>query len=218
MNYQKTTPNGVTCPHWTPCDPPKGRACRSYPGGGGCTLLASGECSEWRKVNPVRLVTWRRALPGGGAIAGPFSPPTPPAAAQGPARGGPAAAQAPPGRADGSPEPLTLVPPPPKPETAAQRARRAFEATLAPTGPVVQLTPPPFEPAKSIPEAELVALEELAEEITLTTPELGEVFLVREHTAADRLELTFREAATLRLIVDSFPGARIVGFRKGELE
>jgi len=38
------------------------------------------------------------------------------------------------------------------------------------------------------------------------------VWLVAEYTGRDRREITPEHAATLRLIVDVFPGARVVAF------
>jgi hypothetical protein len=45
-------------------------------------------------------------------------------------------------------------------------------------------------------------------------PTIGELWLVPKKTGRDRMELTFEEAATIRMIADVFPGARVVGLRK----
>lgn len=65
-------------------------------------------------------------------------------------------------------------------------------------------------PLRAVDEAELARLEALAKEITIAS-DAGEIVLVPEHTPhiAERTELTFREAAFLRLVVDAFPGARV---------
>jgi hypothetical protein len=115
-------------------------------------------------------------------------------------------------------EPLVLAPPaPPSAAPApspspADRARARYAAALpahvvdASIGP--DAPPPPV--AKEIAPDRLADLEALSPEIHLVSPDLGDVFLVRERTGAERTELTFGQAATLRLLVDSFPGARVV--------
>ena len=116
-------------------------------------------------------------------------------------------------------EPLVLAPPssapapPPAPSlSAADRARASYSAALpaalvdATIGP--DAPPPPV--AKEIAPDRLAELEALSPEIHLVSPDLGDVFLVRKRTGAERLEVTFGQAATLRLLVDSFPGARVV--------
>ncbi len=117
-----------------------------------------------------------------------------------------------------SPEPLALTPssaparPPVAPMSAADRARASYAAALP--APLVDASigpdapPPPV--AKEIDPERLHELEALSPEIHLVSPDLGDVFLVRQRTGAERLEVTFGQAATLRLLVDSFPGARVV--------
>jgi len=82
----------------------------------------------------------------------------------------------------------------------------------------VQMAPPrPFEPAKEVDEASLESLERAGVEVELSAPHLdGGVTLVPARTGrTDRSEVTFREAAVLRQIVDCFPGAHVTAYRHG---
>jgi hypothetical protein len=74
-----------------------------------------------------------------------------------------------------------------------------------------------FEPAKALDPLDVAALEQAGLEVGLEAPHLGGgVTLVPARTGrTDRSEITFREAAILRLIVDCFPGSHIVGYRSG---
>jgi hypothetical protein len=77
--------------------------------------------------------------------------------------------------------------------------------------------PRPYEPAKAIDPASLEALERAGAEVELAAPHLaGTITLVPARTGRlDRAELTFREAAAIRLIVDAFPGAHVTAYRPG---
>jgi hypothetical protein len=78
------------------------------------------------------------------------------------------------------------------------------------------VNPEPFAPAKEIPRDSVEALEAYGVEIELDAKELegGPVVLVPRLTGRkDRREITFKDAATLRLLVDSFPGARVTAIR-----
>ena len=106
-----------------------------------------------------------------------------------------------------APDPLVLVAPPPRPPARIRTANGE-----------VQMAPPkPFEPAKEIDPSSLEALERAGVEVELSAPHLdGGVTLVPARTGrSDRSEMTFREAATIRLIVDAFPGAHVVAHRAG---
>jgi hypothetical protein len=76
------------------------------------------------------------------------------------------------------------------------------------------LEPPPFTAAKEISPESIEALEKAVEEIQLVSPDLGNIWLVRKLTGKNRTELTFSTAATLRLIVDVFPGAQVVAIKQ----
>lgn len=204
-------PAGITCPDWQPTEAnPAGKRCRSYQDGGTCWLDDRFVCSEWAKHNAGVAPTGPRRLP---VAPPPPLPPPPPVDAS----GGPDAG-------------FVLVPPPlatqeaAKGPAAAARARAAYEARL-PGGRHVTVTDPePFTAAKEIDPKSLDALAALADRIELDAGPLGRIALVRERTAEDDLPgapiaLTLQEAATLRLLVDSFPGARVVAIRrKGDLE
>jgi len=103
-------------------------------------------------------------------------------------------------------------------KTAAEHARQQFEAVLR-GGETLFAAPPDYVPAKEVDAASLEALEARGVEVELSTPGLRvepswPIVLVPRHTGKpERHELTFREAATLRMIVDCLPGAQVVGWR-----
>ena len=147
------------------------------------------------------------------AVAKPEPPPLPPPPLPSPAR---------------APDPPRAAPPPARelpPSAAAQRARAAYEGGAAARAPGD--LPVPFDDAaepssaalfaatKEIDPLRLAELEALTPEIHLVSPELGDIFLVAQHSDSDRLEFTYREAAALRQMVDQFPGARVVALRRG---
>jgi len=109
-----------------------------------------------------------------------------------------------------APAPLALVHPAPPPPRAP--------ATLStPQGALQMAQPRPYEPAKEVDPASLEALERAGVEVELSAPHLdGGITLVPRRTGrTDRSEVTFREAATIRLIVDCFPGAHVTAYRSG---
>lgn len=75
-------------------------------------------------------------------------------------------------------------------------------------------TDAPGPPLQRIPEEEIASFKALGVEVCLQSDSIGEVWLVPEYTGRDRKEITPEHAATLRLIVDAFPGARVVAFDK----
>jgi hypothetical protein len=104
--------------------------------------------------------------------------------------------------------------PPPAPPPKAKPAPE-------PAPPPAPADPPPaldsaaaFRAAKEVDPLQIGRLEALCQEVHLVAPEIGDLFLVPEHTGQARLELTFREAAALRQMVDQFPGARVVALRR----
>jgi hypothetical protein len=113
---------------------------------------------------------------------------------------------------DGS---LQLRPSPPKPERAVDAARRVAAGEHV----VLVADPPPFLPAKEIAAESLEALEARCESISLSLPpgvtQDGQpITLVRKYGAGHPNEISFRDAATLRLLVDAFPGCQIVRVTK----
>ena len=125
--------------------------------------------------------------------------------------------------APGSPDAGFALAPPapkaPKPPSAAERARAAYEAKLPGGRRVTVADPPPFEAAKEIAPESIAALAAIADRIELDAGPLGRVVLVAKRGPEDEvpgapIALTFDEAATLRLLVDSLPGARVVAIRK----
>jgi hypothetical protein len=132
----------------------------------------------------------------------------------------PSVAPSPPPPQAQAPAPPPRAPPqaPPSlpPSAAAERARAAHEqAAAASMADPFSDAAPPFIAAKEIDPMRIGELEALSAEIHLVSPDLGDIFLVRQHSGIARNELTYREAATLRQMVDQFPGARVVKLRPG---
>jgi hypothetical protein len=106
--------------------------------------------------------------------------------------------------------------------TAKERAQAAYLATMNGIEGGVLVPAEPYEAAKAIPDERLDGLRAMADSVTLQSPELGTIRLVAAlgadftNAAPDApWTMTFEDAATLRLLVDAFPGARVVQLRKG---
>jgi hypothetical protein len=61
---------------------------------------------------------------------------------------------------------------------------------------------------------EIASFKALGVELRLDLDEAGPVWLVPHYTGQARKEITPEHAATLRLLLDAFPGARIAAFEK----
>lgn len=101
-----------------------------------------------------------------------------------------------------APEPAPVAPAPAL--TAAQTA----ETGTAP--------PPPSRPGprEPITQEEIDSFKALGIELCIRFEELGELWLVPEYTNQDRREISPEHAATLRLLLDAFPGGRVTAFEK----
>jgi hypothetical protein len=189
-------PSGIECTKWEPASP-GAKLCRYYipPGEmeaeGLCKLPSELLCVEWVRRNgseaqKSQLLDVRRKPKS--------APPIP----------------------DGdTPAPLVLAaqdPLPPRPPPARPPARLRTAS-----GDVLLAPPTPFEPAKEIDPSSLEALERAGVEVELSAPHLdGGVTIVPVRTGrTDRSEITWREVATVRLVVDAFPGAHVVAYRAG---
>jgi hypothetical protein len=114
-------------------------------------------------------------------------------------------------------------------------AQLAFLPGLAPLAPT-RATPEPeasASQAPSVPAAEppsvnantrapitpeeLASFKALGVELCLDLDEAGPLWLVPAYTGQARKEITPEHAATLRLLLDAFPGARIAAFEKAAL-
>jgi hypothetical protein len=70
-------------------------------------------------------------------------------------------------------------------------------------------------PARSqITYEEIASFKALGVELCLDLGEAGPVWLVPRYTGQARKEITPEHAATLRLLLDAFPGARLAAFEK----
>ena len=106
--------------------------------------------------------------------------------------------------------PLVLAPSDPVPPKTRGKAKDvaagAFRATLLEEGGGADVRAPvePYDLPPAMTEAEIASLHEAAEEVTLEG-EIGTLTLVRAYTGQERKELTYRDAAALRTIVQIFP-------------
>lgn len=214
-------PEGITCVDYEkdPTDP-RGRRCRYYLDGGTCQMPSRFVCEEWQKrfgptppTIPTRSQeTMRLPL----LDPDPLPPPPPPpalAALVTPAQAAAAAAPLDPVGPDGA---LRLTPSEVRrPSAAKERARQAYAlAGGEGTAEAVVLDPPPGPPIPWLDPLRVAELATTCREVHLLSEALGDVWLVKDKTAADRMELSFDEAALLTTIVATFPGARLVELRK----
>lgn len=197
-------PPGIECKDWE-AGPQGGKRCRYFVAGGACSLPRRFMCEEWERANPHLATLTKRAEPEAPSALSLLVPP--------PERSTRAEPNVSP---DGD---LVLTNPEKGPPKAREAARRAFVAAFPQAAGVV-VEAAPFEPAKDIPAENLEALERAGSEFTLDVdPNVSRdpIVLVPRRTGKPRrFELTFREAATLRLIVDAFPGARLVKLTKAD--
>jgi hypothetical protein len=117
-------------------------------------------------------------------------------------------------RANGHPTPT----PTPMPAAKLFQLEPPKPAPVAPTRPATPMMPPYVcvesidrRPAEPLPADRLQAFKALGVEVELDVGG-APVHLVPDYTGQDRIELSVEHAATLRLLLDSFPGARVVGF------
>lgn len=206
METATKRPESVECPDWKALPGhPNPKRCFFYDGKGGCTLDARGACTEWVKAKRAAITSDPLPSPPPTALSLLAAPPT--------AAAGPADASLTP---DGA---LALTPAPKpqaKPQGAAEAARAAWAAANASKalGPGFDSVGFEHVPAKAIDPLAVASLKAFAPEVHLVSPHLGDVYLVAKLTGQDRFEMTFEDAATLRLIVDAFPGAQVVELRR----
>ncbi len=114
--------------------------------------------------------------------------------------------------------PLVLAPSDPVPPKTRGKAKdvaaRAFREAMGGEGREATLAVPaePYDLPPPLLEHELASLQAAVSEVTLEG-EIGRLTLVHAYTSQPRQELTFRDAAHLRSLVQIFPGARVVAVR-----
>jgi hypothetical protein len=102
---------------------------------------------------------------------------------------------------------------------AATRATPAPEVA-APQAPSVPAAEPPLVNAHArapITPEEIASFKALGVELCLDLGEAGPLWLVPRYTGQARKEITPEHAATLRLLLDAFPGARISAFERANM-
>ncbi len=198
-------PIGIECHDWKAREEGKKRCAYYMPPnteagelGALCSLDRHFLCSEWERANKGLIEAARLRAK---QKKDPFAPP-PPLGSQGDLFGGP---------------PSIVAHAPVEVAMAMNDAAmaRAVAAALPANGTTnsahgVGLEPRPYRPAKDIPKEDVAALKAMGVEICLSAKGLPDVWLVPERRDSSRFEMTFEEAATLRLLVDAFPGARII--------
>ncbi|HEU4535516.1 MAG TPA: hypothetical protein VFS00_15415 [Polyangiaceae bacterium] len=176
----------VTCPHYAPL--PGERRCRHYLPNGACDRPDEFMCVEWLKKKGPSASTEAREG-GKNADAATDATDAPRTAGRFSQRWLSLFDHAPP----------RLGPPP--------RPARAGATSPAPPS----AAPPAASPASA---EDVAALAERYAATKLETDDLGPVWLVAEPTGSDRLELTYRDAATLAAVCAAFPGARVVALER----
>jgi hypothetical protein len=104
------------------------------------------------------------------------------------------------------PEQSALLP------TASPAAPEPSQRTVR--APVTSEPPLATHARAPISPEELESFKALGVELRLDLHEAGPVWLVPRYTGQARKEITPEHAATLRLLLDAFPGARIAAFEK----
>jgi hypothetical protein len=72
----------------------------------------------------------------------------------------------------------------------------------------------PAGPREPITQDEIDSFKALAVEVCIRSEDFGALWLVPAYTRQERKEITPEHAATLRLLLDAFPGARVTAFEK----
>ncbi len=213
----KDRPAGVDCPDWEPTAA-GGKRCRYYLDSGACQMPTQLMCVEWEKRNPHLAARFLGAdyEPRGQEQAGKGQALAPSGSVEDPPR---------------APSAIGLLGMPPAPEERREpNVGVNGELRLTPSEPGrtksaaarvyrVLFEHEPLPPAKEIPPESIEALTALGVELSFgVAPEVcaEPIVLVPKRTGADRFELTFGEAATLRLLCDAFPGARLVKLTRPE--
>lgn len=123
------------------------------------------------------------------------------------------------------------APPPVEPPPAAARPEQARDLFGAPVPPPVSKEPakkkaepaasppappdlPAAPPLARISDEDLASFKALGVEVCIESEGIGQVWLVPEYTGKDRKEISVEHAATLRLVVDAFPGSKVTAFEK----
>ncbi len=73
---------------------------------------------------------------------------------------------------------------------------------------------PPIPVVRNVTDEDIASFKVLGVEVCLSSPELGEVWLVPAYTSSDRRELTAEHAALITAACSAFPGSRVVSFKK----
>jgi hypothetical protein len=104
------------------------------------------------------------------------------------------------------------------PPAAPERDQRAPTVPAAPMPLAFESQPAgAITPRVAIPQDALDSFRALGVELCIRSEELGEVWLVPGYTGQARKEITHEHAATLRLLLEAFPGGRIAAFEKATL-
>ena len=95
--------------------------------------------------------------------------------------------------------------------SAPEPAPRPAVAPMVPEG---MPAAAPAHPRAPITQDAIDSFKALGVELCIRSEELGEVWLVPRYSGQPRKEITPEHAATLRLLLEAFPGGRIVAFDK----
>jgi hypothetical protein len=90
----------------------------------------------------------------------------------------------------------------------------AQRPAVAPKVPEAMPAPVPAHPRAPITQDEIDSFKALGVELCIRSEELGEVWLVPHYSGQARKEITPEHAATLRILLEAFPGGRVTSFGK----
>lgn len=98
--------------------------------------------------------------------------------------------------------------------TAPSTPEPASHPSVAPMVPEGEPAPVPAHLRAPITQDEIDSFKALGVELCIRSEELGEVWLVPRYSGQPRKEITPEHAATLRLLLEAFPGGRVTSFGK----
>lgn len=183
----------ITCAQYEPFS--GSRRCTHYLPSGACALPLRLTCIEWLKLARRRANSSPRAGAPQLERSEDASSYPPAAADRAPVQQDFFGAPPPLDRSKPGPSTTAAVAPPPRSELPAPRP----------------VDPEPSERALS--DEDVASFKALRAEVCITSPTVGEVWLVGEYSGGDRREISAEDMAKLSAICAAFPGAQVVSFR-----
>jgi hypothetical protein len=185
LTVQQPSAHAFECPKYRPL--PGSKRCQHYLDGGACALPDEFMCVEWLKANGQKVAPPAPRI----ETSPPKDPPAPAAKPNEPAR--------------------DLFGAPVSPAVSKEPAKKKAEPAASPSAPPDLPAAPPLA---RISDEDIASFKALGVEVCIESEGIGQVWLVPEYTGQDRKEISVEHAATLRLVVDAFPGSKVSAFEK----